>query len=224
MKLKSFFNTLPVIMLLCAANAQAQTRSAGIGIRGTYWDMNRSGTLLRVENYNDHRIVDLGAGGAWLSFFSRTSDSWFLEFNLGGIAKEVENVQYIGGEDTHVLAVVPVLVGMRYHLLSSHNRSVLRPYLAFGAGPYWVADILVKNYYYRDETNVESDLFAGGYLGGGMDFMIFNWLGLNFDVRRHFVSFDTNNEHSGYEYGVGVQFMWGNFRSERSSRRERCCH
>ena len=224
MALKSLFTKLLVAMLLFFVNAHAQTRSAGIGIRGAYWDMNRSGTLLRVENYNEHRLIDLGAGGAWLSFFSRTSDSWFLEFNLGGIVKEVESVQYIGGEDTHVLAVVPVLVGMRYHLLSSHNRGALRPYLVFGAGPYWVADILVENYFYRDEVRVDFELFGGGYLGGGLDFMIFNWFGLNFDVRRHFVGFDTHNEHSGYEYGLGLQFMWGNYRSERSSRRERCCH
>ena len=119
---------------------------------------------------------------------------------------------------------MPVLVGMRYHLLSPRNSGALRPYFAFGAGPYWVADILVENYYDRDKARVESELFAGGYLGGGLDFMIFNWFGLNFDVRRHFVSFDTHNEHSGYEYGLGLQFMWGNYRPERRERRERCCH
>ncbi|NUO81243.1 hypothetical protein HUU05_14280 [candidate division KSB1 bacterium] len=224
MKKQNWFKLLPMIILLCGAYAQAQTRSAGIGIRGTYWDMNRSGTLLRVENYNNRHLVDLAAGGGWLSFFSRTSDSWFLEFSLGGIAKEVESVQYIGGEDTHVLAVVPVLVGMRYHLLPANNRSALRPYLAFGAGPYWVADVLVHNRYFEEETRVESELFAGGYVGGGLDFMICDWFGLNFDVRRHFVSFNRNNEHSGYEYGAGLQFMWGNYRSEKNSRRERCCH
>jgi hypothetical protein len=186
--------------------------------------MHRSGTLLRVENYNDHRLVDLGAGGGWLTFLSRTSDAWFLEFSLGGVAKQVESVQYIGGEDTHVLALVPVLAGMRFDMLSAHNRSALRPYLAFGAGPYWVADIFVQDRYFEEEVHVSSDLHAGGYLGGGIDFMIFNWFGLNFDVRRHFVNFDANNEHSGYEYGMGLQFMWGNYRSEKKTRRERCCH
>lgn len=224
MKLQKISTALLFVFACCCASAQAQTRSAGIGIRGTYWDMHRSGTLLRIENYNDHRLVDLGAGGGWLTFLSRTSDSWFLEFSLGGIAKEVESVQYFGGEDTHVLAVVPVLAGMRFDLLTARNRGALRPYVAFGAGPYWVADIFVQDRFFEEEVHVESDLHAGGYLGGGIDFMIFNWFGLNFDVRRHFVNFDAHNEHSGYEYGMGVQFMWGNYRAEHKPKRERCCH
>lgn len=203
--------------------AQCQTRSAGIGIRGSYWNMNRGGTLLRVEDHFDHRLVDLEGGGAWLSFLSRTSDSWFMEFSLGGVAKTVEHVSYIDREDTRVVAVVPVLVGLRYHLFSPRHSGALRPYLAFGAGPYWAADVLVENYFYRTETRVESELFGGGYLGGGLDFMIFNWFGLNFDVRRHFVGFDRDNEHSGYEYGLGLQFLWGNYRPEHGGRRERCC-
>lgn len=224
MKLQNFLVAFVLVLAWPCGTAYAQTRSAGIGIRGSYWNMNRGGSLLRIENNHERQFVDLAGGGGWLSFLSRTSDSWFMEFSLGGLANTVEHVSYRDREDTRVKAMVPVLIGMRFHLLSAHNRGALRPYLAFGAGPYWAADVFVENYYYRDETHVDSELFAGGYLGGGMDFMILSWFGLNFDARRHFVGFDTNNEHSGYEYGLGVQFMWGNYRPERRERRERCCH
>ncbi len=220
----TFFAIALLLATTCSVEVHAQARSAGIGIRGSYWNMNRGGSLLRIENSYERQSVDLAGGGGWISFISRTSDSWFMEFSLGGLAKTVEHVNFRDREDTRVKAVVPVLIGMRYHLLPAHNRGALRPYLAFGAGPYWAADVLVENYYYRDETHVDSELFGGGYLGGGLDFMILSWFGLNFDVRRHFVSFDTNNEHSGYEYGLGLQFLWGNYRPERRERRERCCH
>jgi outer membrane protein W len=189
---------------------------AGIGLRGSYWDMSDNATLVSIIDRHRHRVVDFGGAGGWLNFFSRTSDNWFLEFSLGAVARVVDEVEHAEGQDTQVKTVVPVLIGMRYHFLSPANRGALRPYLSFGGGPYWIADIFVRDRYYEEEVTVNSELKTGGYAGLGLDFMMTDWFGLNFDVRRHFVSFNTNSEHSGYEYALGIQFMWGNYRPERN--------
>lgn len=114
------------------------------------------------------------------------------------------------------MTVVPVLLGMRYHLFSPQNRSNIRPYVAFGAGPYWFADIFVhEEYWDEEEVTINSKLKAGGYAGGGLDFMLTSWFGLNLDVKYHFVDFNSNSDFSGYEYGLGLQFMWGKYRPGR---------
>ena len=214
-------NTIAVIATAAAmilahssrAAAQMKPRAAGIAVRGSYWDMDNSATLVRVSDFSNRQVINTGGAGVWLNFFSRTSDNWYLEFNLGGVATVVEDVVHAEGEDVHVTAVVPVLLGMRYQFLSPDNQSALRPYFSFGAGPYWLADILVKDRYDEDEVTIDARLKSGGYAGGGLDFMITDWFGLNFDVKYHFVGFNAKGENSGYEYGLGIQFRWGNYRT-----------
>jgi outer membrane protein W len=178
--------------------------------------MNTNSTLVSIVDQHRHVMVDVGGAGGWLNFFSRTSDNWFMEFSLGAVTRVVDEVENVAGKDTRVKAVVPVLIGMRYHVLSPNHRGAIRPYLSFGAGPYWIADIFVQDQYYKEEVTVDSELKPGGYAGVGLDFMMTDWFGLNFDARRHFVNFNTNAEHSGYEYALGIQFMWGNYRPGRN--------
>lgn len=72
-----------------------------------------------------------------------------------------------------------------------------------------------EEYWDEEEVTINSKLKAGGYAGGGLDFMLTSWFGLNLDVKYHFVDFNSNSDFSGYEYGLGLQFMWGKYRPAR---------
>jgi outer membrane protein W len=136
--------------------------------------------------------------------------------HLGGIADVIERREYIEGADTRILTVIPVLLGLRHPLVSPFNGAALRPYIAFGGGPYWIGDVFVRERYYdSQEVAIASKLHAGGYAGGGLEFMLSSNFGLNFDVKHHFVNFNVNDEHSGYEFGMGLQFYWGDYKPAR---------
>lgn len=199
-----------------SAQAQHTPRSTGLVVRGSFWDMNEGPDHIRIIDRPHYHAVEGGGAGGWLTLLSRTSDYWFMEFSLGGISREIASVSRIDGQDTQVMTVVPVLLGMRFYPLPAQNRSNLRPYLAAGGGPYWFADVFVREEYFHDEeVNVDTELKPGGYLGGGLDFMLTSWLGLNFDAKYHFVDFNANSDFSGYECGFGLQFMWGKHRPAR---------
>lgn len=216
-KCKAIFIAAATFALFASyAQAQIEPRATGIGLRGSYWDMNSAPDRIVITDYQRYHAVEGGGAGGWISFFSRTSENWFMEFNLGAISREIESVSRFDGQDTRVMTVVPVLLGMRYHLFSPQSRSNIRPYVAFGAGPYWFADIFVhEEYWDKEEVTINSKLKAGGYAGGGLDFMLTSWFGLNLDVKYHFVDFNSNSDFSGYEYGLGLQFMWGKYRPGR---------
>jgi hypothetical protein len=210
--------TVVALSALAAATAFAQIRpqTAGLGLRGSYWNIKGHTPMMHVWTGPEYDLVDVGGAGGWLYFFSRTSDSWFLELHLGAFADVIERHEYLEGTDTRVLAVAPVLLGLRHPLLSPHNPAALRPYIAFGGGPYWIADIFVQERYYEhQEVEIASKLHPGGYAGGGLDFMLSSNFGLNFEVKHHFVNFNVHDEHSGYEFAMGVQFCWGDYKPAR---------
>jgi outer membrane protein W len=121
-----------------------------------------------------------------------------------------ETAQF-SGENVEVTALTPVLLGLRHILFSVHNPSALQPYITLGAGPYWLHDVKVRDRYYEDEVTVKSKVKPGAYAGAGMDFMLASWVGLNFDVKYHFVDFNVNHDYSGFDYGLGFSFMWGRY-------------
>lgn len=198
------------------ASAQISPKTTGLGLYGSYWNMRGHTAGVYVRNTLTDDLIRLGGAGGWLHFFSRTGDYWFLELRLGGVADVIEQHEGFAGEETRVLAVAPVLLGLRHSLLSPHSSSALRPYIAFGGGPYWIAEVLVReNRYEEEEVSVDSELHPGAYAGGGLEFMLSSNFGLNFEIKHHFVDFNVHNEHSGYEYAVGVQFYWGDYKPAR---------
>ena len=219
MRVTHKFTLLMLLLLLSPVDsenalAQIKPKTTGLGLRGSYWNM-RNSSNLRFDRGADHEAVDLGGAGGWLHFFSRTSDSWFIEFHLGAVADLIEHRQHLAGEDSRVLALAPVLLGLRHPLVSPANPSALRPYIAFGGGPYWIADIIVLDRYSHQETLVDSKLYPGAYAGGGLEFMLSSNFGLSFDVKYHFVDLAARHEYSGYEYAVGMQFYWGDYKENR---------
>src|SRR5574341_607561 len=168
-----------------------------------------------VTNYGDYSAVDVGNGGGWIFLFSRVDEQTFFEFSLGAVGNVKSEAQHAFGEDVEVTAITPVLLGFRHNLFSFYSQSALQPYIAYGAGPYWLHDITIHERFYGDEAVVRSKVKPGAYAGGGMNFMMASWFGLNFDVKYHFIDFNVNHDYSGFEYGLGFSFMWGRYRTGR---------
>lgn len=204
--------TATLVALFSYSSVSAQVRSTGIGLRGTYWNMNNGPAHVLVTHHDDFNAVDVGNGGGWIYLFSRLDEQTFFEFSLGAVGS-VESISGSGFNDNvDITAVTPVLLGFRHNLFSMRSRSALQPYIAYGAGPYWLHDIKVREDLYEDEAIVKSKLKPGAYAGGGMNFMATSWFGLNFDVKYHFIDFNVNHDLSGFEYGLGFCFMWGRYR------------
>jgi hypothetical protein len=177
--------------------------------------MNNGPAQIIVTNYGDYRAVDVGNGGGWIFFFSRVDQQTFFEFSLGAVGSVKSETHHDFGEDIDVTAITPVLLGFRHNLFSYYSQSALQPYIAYGAGPYWLHDITVRERFYGDEAIVRSKIKPGAYAGGGMNFMMASWFGLNFDVKYHFIDFNVNHDYSGFEYGLGFSFMWGRYKTGR---------
>ena len=166
--------------------------------------------LTYVRNGGQERVETGGAGG-WLTFVSRTSDYFNFEFNIGGFGKVLTDDWRYTDEDVDVTAVVPILFGVQRELLHVNNNSDLRPYVSFGGGPYWITNVLQEDSYDREE--VTSSIDPGVYLGAGLNFFLGPKFAINFDGKYHMVDFDTDNEISGLEVGIGFTIMWGSFKS-----------
>ena len=208
---------LVLIFTLSFSNLVAQTKqkklkSTGIGFRLSYWNMSDEPTHVTVSDYGENTAVNIGGAGAWLYFFSRINYNAFIEFSIGGIAKVREEQHSYSSTDVEVTAITPILLGFRLDLFSPQSQSALQPYVCFGAGPYWLSNIDVKERLYEDEVTVNTKFKRGGYAGGGFNFILSSWLAVNFDVKYHFIDFNIHQENSGYEFGMGLNFMWGSYR------------
>jgi len=208
---------LVLFLTLSFSNIFAQTeqkklKSTGIGVRLSYWNMSDEPTHVTVSDYGANTAVNIGGAGAWLCFFSRINYNTFIEFSLGGIAKVREEEHSYISTDVEVTAITPLLLGLRYNLFSLQSQSALQPFVCFGAGPYWISNVNVKERLYEDEVRVNTEFKRGGYAGGGFNFVLNSWLAVNFDVKYHFIDFNVNQEYSGYEFGMGLNFMWGSYK------------
>lgn len=198
------------LQLCRAANAQPVARTAGLVVRGTFWDLDRFSARVHVLEDVERGEVRVGGGGGWLVFFSRLNEYTFLEFGIGAIGT-VEATTSYHGDEFDAQGIVPVVFGVRHQLVSPWSRGSLQPYVGFGGGPYWLADVQGRDSELGEEVIVSTDLKPGAYLNGGAYFMLSSWFGLNFDVKYHYVNLNVNHERSGYEYGLGVSIMWGRY-------------
>jgi len=204
------------------AGAQVHRRTTGITLRGGAWGGWPEGNRPLVFGSGDQLSYFDGDGvGGWISFVSRMNDNVLVELSLGAVVRSVEELHHSAGTDAYVEALVPLLLGTRVFPFEPTRSSALRPYLSFGAGPYWMADITSIETFSDHDVTVDSRSELGGYLGVGADFMISDWFGLNFDVKRHYVDFQAHHEYSGYEVLMGLQFMWGDRYRHRRGRRSR---
>ncbi len=166
-------------------------------------------TRFSVQSGGGQVNLDIGGLGGWLQFFSRVHDNWFLDLNIGSIARVQTQESGFINSDTDVSLIIPFLLGLRYDLLSQKHPSAFQPYLALGGGPYVMTDFVVRNNLTNEEVTGESRSKMGGYAGGGTNIVLRSWFALNFDVKYHFVDFRANEDESGLDFGLGFVFMWG---------------
>ena len=164
---------LPLVLFFVNLSA-AMDRTAGIGFRGTFWNMDNSSNSIRISNRPGFEAeYDLGGGGGYLFMFSRMNENMFLELTLGAVGQLESHQEFGWGEEVDVNAVTPLLIGFRTDLLPVESRSALNPYIAAGLGPYWFSDVYVREEFMlpAQEVNVRTKARLGAYAGGGMNFM-----------------------------------------------------
>jgi outer membrane protein W len=192
-----------------ATVAQISRRSAGLVLRGGAWSQSEGQSRLVWTSDDEHTLYD-GAGlGGWISFIGRVGPNLSFELSLGTVVRTVEEVKHAQGTDTYVEGVVPFLAGLRFLPLAPRRGAGVVPYLSLGGGPYWVGDVVDKERVGGNDTSVDFEARFGGYVGFGVDVMVTDWFGLNFDLKRHFVDLREDHELSGVELGGGLGFFWG---------------
>lgn len=200
-----------IIILGLSVNlfSKQEIKPNGIGFRGGPYMMNNQGTEISVHSNDGINEVNIGGFGGWIYIFSRLQNKLYLDLTLGGAARVEEQSNRYHEDIIDVYTVSPLLIGVHYDILSEKNESSLRPYISTGAGPYWISHVKVNDRYYEDEVNIGTNMYGGAYLGSGINFPVKSWLGINFDMKYHFVNFNADNKFSGFEYGIGLHFMWG---------------
>ena len=206
------FSTIFLFLFSVNLFAQREVKSTGIGVRGTYWKMTDDPTRITVSDFGQHTSVNTGTGGGYLYIVSRMNYNTLFELSIGAVGKVEEESHYYTYNDVDVFAITPILFGLRFELTPPEAQNALKPYLSLGGGPYWISNINVKDGFYENEVVVNTELRKGGYLGGGANFLLSDWFALNFDMRYHFIDFNVKHINSGFEYGIGVSFMWGRYR------------
>jgi len=207
-----FIITLTFPILAGDCFSQGMSRSSGIGFRIGSWNVTNHPTRISTTGYGSDAVVDVGGAGAWLYFFSRVYHNLFFEFNMGAVGGvHEEHTDYVI-KNTEVSAIMPMLFGLRYDLLSTRFATAFQPYLGLGGGPYWTTKVKSEGVNYSSQQTVESNLKYGGYAGGGVNIIIASWFALNFDLRYHFVDFEFEKDYSGLEFSGGFSFMWGRSR------------
>lgn len=204
--------SLAVLLSTAGVFAQGMSRSSGVGVRIGSWNVTNHPTRISTSGYGKDAVVDIGGAGAWFYFFSRVYNNWFFEFNIGAVGGvHEEHTNYII-KNTEVSAIVPVLFGLRYDLLSTRFPTAFQPYFCLGGGPYWTTSARSESVYFAGQQTVESSLKYGAYAGGGINIVLVSWFALNFDLKYHFVDFEFEKDYSGLEFGGGFTFMWGSKR------------
>ncbi len=203
-------------MTILVSNCLAQTnqqKTSGIVLRGAFWATESDGCEITVtDDYFNNTTVDIGNFGGWITFFSRLGDQTYLECSIGTVGQVKTKSHSFDSENVRVKGIVPLLFGMRYNLLPMKSSSAIQPYISGGGGPYWQCNVsVVDQWFEEEEVNIKNKLQPGFYLGCGTYFQTASWFTLNFDMKYHLIGFDFDDDFSGFEFGMGFGFLWGNY-------------
>ncbi len=218
MKYSKIFTSIIFLLLIVITDysfaGDKKVAKIGIGFRGAYWNMNNGDFSIRVRENNGFSEINIGGLGGSLYFFSRVSEQMFVDFSLGAVASVEERSFDFRADHVKSNVITPILFGLRMNLLSIDSQSALEPYISGGVGAYILSDV---NAHYIDsfdeEVTVNSITKAGAYAGGGLNFMFSKGFGMNYDVRYHWIDFQTEEYNSGFEFSIGFLFMWGTYKN-----------
>jgi len=207
-----FISTLLLLLFSIELLAQRKVKSTGLGLRVTYWNLTNNANQLKVVTSMDRSSVSAGNAGGWLFLTSRLNPGTLFEISLGAIGNVQEESYYYMQSDTDVFMVNALLFGIRMELVAPQSQGALKPYLSLGAGPYWFSTIQANQQLYEQQVKIDTAYQPGGYLGAGTNFLLADWLAINFDLKYHFIDFNVKHEYSGYEYGIGITFLFGKYK------------
>jgi outer membrane protein W len=200
-----------LLVLISPLISQAQIKSTGIGVRGSYYGNGDQEMEFVSVDFEDHmQSANVGAGGS-LFIFSRFADQWFMEFTVGGLARVNTEHKVWLDEEVEVFSAVPMLVGVKYDILPLKSKSFLRPYISIGPGVYIISDVQVQRVHGIEHGHVSTKVRGGAHAAAGFNFFFTETFGLNFETKYHMVDFDPNHNRSGYELGIGLLVMWGDY-------------
>lgn len=201
--------------LVCAdlVLSQGISRSQGLGLRTSYWNITGRSTKINVRNDMGESKVDISGWGGTIFYFSRAYRNLFFETSLGAIS----GVQAIHEDwvksDVDAEIIIPLLAGLRYDIFATRLSGAIHPYVAAGGGPYTVLNVESYNDFSQGsdggQETIESRMDFGWYLGGGINYVFASWFALNADLKYHFLDIPEIKDYSGLELGVGFTFMWG---------------
>ena len=197
-------------------SAQYISAQKGLGVRGSFWrSENNLGNVRVGAGVNPNVKLNISGVGGSIYFFNIWSSRLFFETTFGAAGSFEVQASSAAGDNVDFSALVPLLFGLRYELLTPANTANLRPYLGAGFGPYWLAtgtsgytsDGLLG----QEQVDVSSEFKIGTYVGTGVNLHLFKWFAFNFDFKYHFVDFKNLEtfKFTGLEFGLGLSAMWG---------------
>ena len=183
----------------------------GFSIRGNFFDTFKERDNVTIFDQTIEGDLAAGGFGPSLLIFKRINSNWIADLSYGVVLRaslfdDLENLDLFRAN-----FVVPLLLGLRYELVSASNSSWVRPYVSFGGGPYFTSEVKIgaDNILLQNAPNVNSTR-AGGYLGGGADLKLGRNVALTGDLRYHLIDLpEASNLQSGFDFSMGLTFMWG---------------
>jgi outer membrane protein W len=209
---------IPLILTLAAHGlagpANFETRSTGLALKGSLWNVGSTRTSqVYVSGFDAETRVETGKAGGWICFFNRLAPNWMIELGLGGSGRANIVDDNWSSSQIEVNGVTPVVFGVQFYPFTSKTLRNLYPYLSLGGGPYWISNVKVEENVFGSKTRVGTYTVVkpGFYIGGGLHFMMSSWFGIGMDIRHHIIDMDLNDPDSGWEFGMGFEFFWGSF-------------
>ena len=187
--------------------AQRIIRSSGFGFRTSFWKPKQNITQIDVGTFPVSVSVGSGQGGH-LYYYTRLKENWYLETTFGSTGTIVFTKTGLLGTYNEEISVIPLLFGARNDWLSLKYGSIFQPYYSFGGGMHWIN--LTKNSTLQGvDISSDTDAQFGIYVGSGLNVLLSSRFALNADLKYHLLEFNANKGFSGFEYGFGVTYMWG---------------
>ncbi|MBN2425586.1 MAG: outer membrane beta-barrel protein [Calditrichaceae bacterium] len=184
-------------------------QSTGLGFRGTLVFGNNSNVHVKYIDTEINRQISAGNMGGNFYLVSRINDNLLLEFTIGAFARVLYDTYYEWENKSMVYSAAPMLMGMNYELMPETSGANIRPYIGFGPGVYLLSDINVTEENNKSKVNIDSKIKGGFYCSAGFNFLFTEKLGLNFDLKYHLIDFNPGFSRSGFEFGLGFIFTWG---------------
>ncbi|MFC2133193.1 hypothetical protein ACFLTH_01130 [Bacteroidota bacterium] len=201
------FNTLILIILFGSTSfAQCYNRSSGIGFRMGFWQIGENDNLTAVSNFGNSESVTIGGIGFWLNYFSQVNQDLFFELSIGAAARVEENEFSDYSDHSKVSFVLPIIFSIKRIISFPADMHMIEPYLTVGAGPYLTGHVRENDTFDSEEVVIKSNIGICG--GGGINFLMSNWLAVTFDIKYHLINLDPSNDFSDIDLGMGLNFRW----------------